>query len=67
VAAAARPSGARAASPNPHESRVSIFSVVSIANGPMDDVGSAATAEAGRDARGGGLPVRSSRNNANSS
>jgi hypothetical protein len=47
--------------------RVSIFSAVSIANGPVDDIGSVAANEAGRDARGGGSPpLRSSCNNANS-
>jgi hypothetical protein len=42
--------------------RVSIFSAVSTANGPVDGVGSVVADEARRDARGGGgLPVRSSR------
>jgi hypothetical protein len=46
--------------------RVSIFSAVSTANGPVDGVGSDVADEARRDAHGGGsLPVRSSRNNAN--
>jgi hypothetical protein len=47
---------------------VSIFSVVSTVNGPVDGVGSDVADKARRDARDGGiLPVTSSRNNANSS
>jgi hypothetical protein len=44
-----------------------MFSAVSIANGPMDGIGSVATDEAKMDARGSSLLVRSSRNSTKSS
>jgi hypothetical protein len=45
-----------------------MFSAASTANGLVDDVGSAAADEARRDARGGGgPPLRSWHNSANSS